>query len=61
MKLSGTQKRIVSLIGKGYTNEQIAKELGLSKNTVITYIYTLSNVYEAQNRIELFNKLKEVI
>ena len=61
MKLSGTQKRIVSLIGKGYTNEQIAKELGLSKNTVITYIYTLSNVYNAQNRIELFNKLKEVI
>ena len=61
MKLSETQKRIVSLIGKGYTNEQIAKELGLSKNTVITYIYTLSKVYEAQNRIELFNKLKEVI
>lgn len=61
MKLSETQKRIVSLIGKGYTNEQIAKELGLSKNTVITYIYTLSNVYNAQNRIELFNKLKEVI
>lgn len=61
MKLSETQKRIVSLIGKGYTNEQIAKELGLSKYTVITYIYTLSKVYEAQNRIELFNKLKEVI
>ena len=61
MKLSETQKRIVSLIGKGYTNEQIAKELGLSKNTVITYIYTLFKVYEAQNRIELFNKLKEVI
>ena len=61
MKLSETQKRIVSLLGKGYTNEQIAKELGLSKNTVITYIYTLSKVYEAQNRIELFNKLKEVI
>lgn len=61
MKLSGTQKRIVSLIGKGYTNEQIAKALGLSKNTVITYIYTLSKVYEAQNRIELYNKLKEVI
>lgn len=61
MKLSETQKRIVSLIGKGYTNEQIAKELGLSKNTVITYIYTLSNVYDVQNRIELFNKLKEVI
>ena len=61
MKLSETQKRIVSLIGKGYTNEQIAKELGLSKNTVITYIYTLSNVYNAQYRIELFNKLKEVI
>lgn len=61
MKLSGTHKKIVSLIGKGYTNEQIAKELGLSKNTVITYIYTLSNVYDAQNRIELFNKLKEVI
>ena len=61
MKLSETQKRIVSLIGKGYTNEQIAKELGLSKNTVITYIYTLSNVYNAQNRIELFNKSKEVI
>ena len=61
MKLSETQKRIVSLIGKGYTNEQIAKELGLSKNTVISYIYLLSKVFEAQNRIELFNKLKEVI
>ena len=61
MKLSETQKRIVSLIGKGYTNKQIAKKLGLSKNTVISYIYLLSKVFEAQNRIELFNKLKEVI
>ena len=61
MKLSETQKRIVSLIGKGYTNKQIAKELGLSKNTDISYIYLLSKVFEAQNRIELFNKLKEVI
>lgn len=61
MKLSETQKKIIKMIGIGYTNEQIAKELGLSKNTVITYIYTLSNVYDVQNRIELFNKLKEVI
>lgn len=61
MKLSEVQKKIIKMIGIGYTNEQIAKRLGLSKNTVITYIYTLSKVYEAQNRIELFNKLKEVI
>lgn len=61
MKLSETQKKIIKMIGIGYTNEQISKALGLSKNTVITYIYTLSKVYEAQNRIELFNKLKEVI
>lgn len=61
MKLSETQKKIIKMIGIGYTNEQIAKVLGLSKNTVITYIHTLSKVYEAQNRIELFNKLKEVI
>lgn len=61
MKLSEVQKKIIKMIGIGYTNEQIAKTLGLSKNTVITYIYTLSKVYEAQNRIELFNKLKEVI
>lgn len=61
MKLSEVQKKIIKMIGIGYTNEQIAKVLGLSKNTVITYIYTLSKVYEAQNRIELFNKLKEVI
>jgi DNA-binding NarL/FixJ family response regulator len=61
MKLSKTQKNIVNLIGKGLTNKQIAEKLGLSKHTVITYIYTLSKVYEAQNRIELYNKLKEVI
>lgn len=61
MKLSEVQKKIIKMIGIGYTNEQIAKVLGLSKNTVITYIHTLSKVYEAQNRIELFNKLKEVI
>lgn len=61
MKLSETQKKIIKMVGIGYTNEQIAKTLGLSKNTVITYIYTLSKVYEAQNRIELFNMLKEVI
>lgn len=61
MKLSETQKKIIKMVGIGYTNEQIAKVLGLSKNTVITYIHTLSKVYEAQNRIELFNKLKEVI
>lgn len=61
MELSKTQKNIVNLIGKGLTNKQIAKKLGLSKNTVISYIYLLSKVFEAQNRIELFNKLKEVI
>lgn len=61
MELSKTQKNIVNLIGKGLTNKQIAEKLGLSKNTVISYIYLLSKVFEAQNRIELFNKLKEVI
>jgi DNA-binding NarL/FixJ family response regulator len=61
MKLSKTQKNIVNLIGKGLTNKQIAEKLGLSKNTVISYIYLLSKVFEAQNRIELYNKLKEVI
>lgn len=57
-ELNDKEKSIIYLIGKGFRNDEIAENLGLSKSTVAVYIYHLGKQYEAKNRIDLYNKLK---
>lgn len=61
MKLNTKECKIIKMIGQGYTNQEIAKELNLKKSSVAIYIYNLCRISEAKNRIELFNKLKSEI
>ena len=57
-KLNDTEKTILKLIGKGFTNQEISENLNKSENTINTYIYHLAKQYSAKNRIDLFNKTK---
>lgn len=57
-KLNDVEKTIIKLIGKGYKNSEIAKELNKSVATIATYVFHLSKQHNAKNRIDLFNKLK---
>ena len=40
-KMTETEKSIIYLIGKGFTNEEIAENIGKAKGTVSTYIFHL--------------------
>lgn len=57
-KINETEKSIVYLIGKGYTNQEIAENLGKAKATISTYIFHLCRQHGAKNRIDLYNKLR---
>lgn len=57
-KINETEKSIVYLIGKGYTNQEIAENLGKAKTTISTYIFHLCRQHGAKNRIDLYNKLR---
>ena len=58
MELNEKEKDIIKMIGKGYTNKEIGEKLHLKKTSVAIYIYNLCRIYEAKNRIDLFNKFK---
>lgn len=60
-KLTEVEKSIVYLIGKGFTNTEIAENLGKAKGTVATYIFHLCKQHGAKNRIELYNKLRREV
>ena len=60
-KFTEREQNIIYLIGKGFTNKEIAEAMGISKNTVGMYIYNLCRIAGAKNRIELFNTLKKEV
>jgi DNA-binding NarL/FixJ family response regulator len=51
---------ILRLISMGQTNPEIADTLGLSRNTVKTYVQSALNKLGARNRIEALNRLSEL-
>ena len=57
-KLSKQEQKIVELIGQAKTNKEIAQEIGIKETSVATYIHNLCRFVGANNRIDLFNKLK---
>lgn len=58
-QMTDKEKQIVLLIMQGATNAEIAQALNVQKNTIGAYIYKLCRIYEARNRIDLVNKVKE--
>jgi two-component system, NarL family, nitrate/nitrite response regulator NarL len=50
---------ILRRISMGETNPEIAEALGLTRNTVKTYVQSALNKLGARNRIEALNRLHE--
>jgi len=47
-------------VSMGETNPEIADALGLTRNTVKTYVQSALNKLGARNRIEALNRLDEL-
>lgn len=56
MKLTDKEKKIISLIGKALTNNEIAKRVGIKSTSIGVYIYNMCRICGAKNRIDLYNK-----
>lgn len=52
-KLSPRQRDVGLLIGQGFTNFQIACELGISENTVKIYVSQILRIFNLRNRTQL--------
>lgn len=48
------------LLGKGFSNEQIAKSTGISVNTVKYHLKRVYKKLHVQNRVEAINKFNSV-
>lgn len=59
-QMTEKEKMIIRGIRTGATNAEIAQALNVQKNTIGAYIYKLCRIYEARNRIDLVNKVKEI-
>ena len=56
--LTEREREAALLISKGFSNKEIAAELGISPATVRTHIYNLYKKADARSRVELVNNLK---
>jgi DNA-binding NarL/FixJ family response regulator len=50
--LSDRDRRVLKLVGKGYTNRAIANELGLSEGTIKNYVHKILNKLDLSSRLE---------
>ncbi|MEK7248139.1 MAG: helix-turn-helix transcriptional regulator, partial [Chloroflexota bacterium] len=50
LNLSETQARILRLIARGLSNDEIARAVGLSPHTVKDYVSVISRSLDAKNR-----------
>lgn len=48
--ISERQKQTLLLVVKGYSNKEIAENLGISESTVKTHVSSLINLFDADNR-----------
>ena len=56
-KLTEKERNIVILIKQWLTNVEIAEHIGVKPTTISTYLYKLFKIYQAKNRIDLYNKI----
>jgi signal transduction histidine kinase/DNA-binding NarL/FixJ family response regulator len=57
-KLTGQERRIIPLIGKGHTNREIAAALNISDKTVKTHLQNLFEKVGVSGKVELLIKLE---
>ena len=46
-------RRLIPFIAQGYSNAEIANDLGLSKHTVENYVSALTEIVGVANRLQL--------
>jgi len=59
-KITSRESDILKLLQKGFSNEQISKETGVSVNTVKYHLKWIYKKLHANNRIEAINKFRDV-
>ncbi|WP_297338049.1 response regulator transcription factor [Algoriphagus sp.] len=59
-KLSRREVQIITLVKDGLTNKEIAKNLGLSQNTIETHRKNIHHKLGVNTRVELVNKAYEM-
>jgi DNA-binding NarL/FixJ family response regulator len=48
--LTAQEQRILTLVGRGYSNKLVAEALDLSQQTVKNYVHTIMRKLDAHNR-----------
>jgi DNA-binding CsgD family transcriptional regulator len=51
--LSPRERRVVALVGQGYSNKELAQELGISENTAKHHLTSVFDKLSVVNRLEL--------
>ncbi len=60
MDLTKREKDVLKLITEGYTNDQIAEKMFISKNTVKSHIKNIYMKLDVKNRIQVVRKLQSI-
>lgn len=50
---SPRERRVVALVGQGYSNKELAQELGISENTAKHHLTSVFDKLSVVNRLEL--------
>ena len=61
MKITARESVILVLLKKGFSNQKISGETGLSVNTVKFHLKRIYKKLNASNRVEAINKFNEVM
>ena len=56
LRITSRQRKILQLIGDGLTNNEIAKQMGISVKTLRNYNMILFQKFKAKSRIELIRR-----
>lgn len=59
IKITNRESGILQLLQKGFSNEKISKETGISVNTVKYHLKCIYKKLQVGNRVEAINKFRE--
>lgn len=59
-KITSRELAILKLLGKGFSNEEISGETGITVNTVKFHLKKIYKKLDAINRVQAINKFNEL-
>ena len=60
VEISSREVAILKLLGKGFSNERISKETGISVNTVKFHLKKIYKKLKVINRVQAINKFNKI-